>query len=81
MVFFHELTAAIKTGLGWQGFHFPLLMEFSRAQPPIGNLPVASSLRLPQAIQVTLPSRKRAGNRAPVAGNISFYSDIQFRRT
>ena len=45
------------------------------------KLPVASSLRLPQAIQVTLPSRKRTGNRAPVAGNISFHSDIQFRRT
>ena len=55
-----------------QGFHRPLLMESNRAQPPFGNLPVASSLRLPHAIQVTWPSRKRTANRAPGCGKYIF---------
>ena len=62
----------IKIGRGCQGFHFPLLMEFSRAQPPFGNLPMTSSLRLPRVIQVTLPSRSRTGKCASGCGKYIF---------
>jgi len=59
-----KLSAGINTGLGCQGFHFPDLMESIRAQPPLGNLPEPSSLRLPQVIQVTPPCRSDTGSLA-----------------
>ena len=52
----------ISAGLGCQGFHLPIFMEPSRAQPPLGNLPMASFLRLPQVTHVTPPPRSLIGN-------------------
>ncbi len=54
--------AGINTGLGCQGFHLPALIEFRRAQPPLGNFPESSILRLPQVIQVTSPFRSITGS-------------------
>ena len=52
----------ISTGLGCQGFHLPILMESNRAQPPLGNLPMASFLRLPQVTHVIPPPRSFIGS-------------------
>ena len=58
----------IKTGLGCQGFHLPILIESNLAQPPFGNLPMASFWRLPQVIHVTPPPLSFTGNLASVWG-------------
>ncbi|HLP82329.1 MAG TPA: hypothetical protein VK141_10130 [Nitrosomonas sp.] len=52
----------ISAGLGCQGFHLPILMEPSRAQPPLGNLPTAPFLRVPHVTHVTHASCSLIGN-------------------
>lgn len=64
VIFFMKQCAGINTGLGCQGFHFPASIESRRAQPPLGNFPESSFLRLPQVTHVTPPCRSITGNLA-----------------